>query len=62
VYVILSIPPGRPHEMTANLAGPLLINVVKRTACQVVVEDERWTTKHRVFPETASEEEVADAA
>jgi flagellar assembly factor FliW len=62
VYVILSIPPGKPHEMTANLAGPLLINVEKRTACQVVVEDEQWTTKHRVFPEPAREQEAADAA
>ncbi|MCL6624565.1 MAG: flagellar assembly protein FliW [Fimbriimonadales bacterium] len=51
VYVILTIPPGKPEEMTANLAGPLLINAETRTGKQIVLQDERWSTKHRVLGE-----------
>ncbi|MCH8274227.1 MAG: flagellar assembly protein FliW [Armatimonadetes bacterium] len=51
VYAIVSIPPGRPEEMTANLAGPIMLNAEKRIARQVVLEDDRWTTRHRILDE-----------
>ena len=51
VYALVSIPPGMPTEMTANLAGPLVINAEKRLAAQVVVEDTRWSTRHRILEE-----------
>ncbi len=51
VYALVSIPPGLPGEMTANLAGPLVINAEKRLAAQVVVEDSRWSTRHRILDE-----------
>jgi flagellar assembly factor FliW len=43
------IPPGRPDEMTLNLAGPLLINAETRQGAQVVLEDDAYTIRHRVF-------------
>lgn len=49
VYTILSIPRGKPEQMTANLAGPIVVNLAERLACQVVVEDGEWSTKHPVF-------------
>ncbi len=51
VYVILTIPKGKPEEMTANLAGPLLINAETRLGKQIILTDERWGTKHRVLGE-----------
>ena len=49
VFVTVSIPRGHPEEMTINLAGPIVINAETRCAKQVIVEDESYTTKHRVF-------------
>lgn len=49
VYVTVSIPPGRPEDMTINLAAPLVINARTRTGKQIILEDEAYTIKHRVL-------------
>lgn len=36
-------------EVTANLSGPLLINAANRTAKQLALLDDRYTTKHRIL-------------
>lgn len=46
-----TIPAGKPELMTLNLAGPLIINAQTRCGKQVVLEDEAYTIKHRVFQE-----------
>jgi flagellar assembly factor FliW len=51
VYTIATIPKGDPTGMTLNLAGPLLINLENRKARQVVVEDQRYPIRYRVFAE-----------
>jgi flagellar assembly factor FliW len=61
VLTTVSIPPSRPQDMTLNLAAPIVVNTVSRTAKQVVLEDDAYTIKHRVFP-TADEEGQAIAA
>jgi flagellar assembly factor FliW len=50
VLVILTIPPGRPQDMTANLMGPLLINLANRRGKQLVLESSPYSHKHRVLP------------
>ncbi|OGP69291.1 MAG: hypothetical protein A2Z73_04850 [Deltaproteobacteria bacterium RBG_13_60_28] len=50
VLVILTIPPGRPQDMTANLMGPLLINLTNRRGKQLVIENSPYSHKHRVLP------------
>lgn len=42
ILVILTIPPGRPQEMTANLLGPVVINITKRLARQIVLDDKHY--------------------
>lgn len=42
VLVILTVPKGRPEEMTANLLGPVVINTTKRLACQIVLDNSRY--------------------
>lgn len=54
VYAIVSIPQGKPEEMTANLAGPIVINADTRTGMQVVIEDERWQTRHPILSDLRS--------
>jgi len=51
VYVTVTIPAGQPKEMTLNLAGPIVNDVERRIAIQLVLQDETYTTKHRVFPQ-----------
>jgi flagellar assembly factor FliW len=39
ILVILTIPPGKPQEMTANLMGPVVINLRTRQGRQLILED-----------------------
>jgi len=40
-WLIITVPPGKPEEMTANLQGPLLVNPKNRMAAQFVSADEK---------------------
>lgn len=51
LFTIVTVPPGQPQEMTVNLLGPLVINVLTRRGRQVIVQDEDYTTRHRVVDE-----------
>jgi flagellar assembly factor FliW len=46
IYVIVTIPQGRPQEMTANLIGPLVISTRARVARQIVLDDEAYSLRH----------------
>jgi flagellar assembly factor FliW len=50
----VSIPRGKPEEMTLNLAGPIVINVHERVGRQFILDDEAYTVKHRAFPESGT--------
>jgi len=54
VLVILTLSRD-PRLATANLQGPLVFNVRKRLAKQIVVTGEGYTTKYRVFADAAAE-------
>ena len=51
VLVILTIPAGQPHEMTANLLGPVVVNVNKRLAKQVLLDPNRYDPCWKVIQE-----------
>lgn len=59
VYTIVSIPKGRPEEMTLNLAGPIVINLQTGAAKQIVLEDSLYPIRYRVTPEEATETTAA---
>ncbi|MEW6220145.1 MAG: flagellar assembly protein FliW [Thermodesulfobacteriota bacterium] len=42
LLVILTIPHGQPQRMTANLLAPIVVNVAKRLAKQVVLDPGRF--------------------
>ncbi len=46
--VIVTIPED-PSNMTANLRGPLLINLKSKLAKQHVLTDDTYTTRHRII-------------
>lgn len=52
-YSMITIPNGSIRYMTANLLAPVVINIENMQAKQVVLDKSNYTTKHRLFPETA---------
>lgn len=59
VYTIVTIPRGKPEELTLNLAGPIVINAASRKARQVVLEDPLYGTKFAPQVQTKQTEEAA---
>ena len=55
-YSMLTIPNGSVRYMTANLLAPIVLNGANMQAKQVVLEKSNYTTKHRLFPESAKKE------
>jgi len=41
-----------PHLATANLSGPILVNQEKKIGKQLVLLDDRYSTKHRIYNHT----------
>lgn len=39
VWVVVTIPPGHPEKMTANLKAPVIINLVNRQGAQAILDD-----------------------
>ena len=55
-YTMVTIPNGSIRYMTANLLAPIVLNSANMYAKQLVLEKSNYTTKHRLFPETAQKE------
>ncbi|MDZ7640715.1 MAG: flagellar assembly protein FliW [Desulfurivibrio sp.] len=54
MLLILSIPKGKPEQMTANLLGPLMINSATRRAKQIMLDPSKYDASWPVFePEQA---------
>ena len=56
LYTMVTIPNGSIRYMTANLVAPIVLNGANMQAKQVVLEKSNYTTKHRLFPESAKKE------
>lgn len=48
VFVLLTIPPGDPGGITANLRGPVVVNHRTRLAKQIILEDD-LPTRYPIF-------------
>lgn len=48
IRVIVTIPTDL-REMTANLQAPLIINEARLLAKQIILHDDEYTTKHKIF-------------
>ena len=42
VWVVVTIPAGQPEKMTANLRAPVVVNLAKRLAAQIILEDPKY--------------------
>ena len=55
-YSMITIPNGSIRYMTANLVAPIVLNSENMRAKQVVLANSNYTTKHRLFPDSAKKE------
>ena len=46
--VIVNITPGERVELTANLLGPIVVNVKKRLGKQIVLEEGKYSLRHPI--------------
>ena len=46
--VTVNITPGDPLEITANLLGPVAINLQKKLAKQIVLHHSSYSTRHPI--------------
>ena len=46
--VIVNIVPGEKVELTANLLGPIVINVRKKVGKQIILSDSRYSLRHPI--------------
>ena len=49
LFAIVTIPLGRPQDMTATLLGPLAINPASRLARQLVLDDRHYTHRQPIM-------------
>lgn len=56
IFVLLTVQDPFTNT-TANLQGPIVINMKKQKGKQLVMADSGYETKHRLFPEAAVKEE-----
>ncbi len=65
VLTIITIPPGHPEQMTANLKGPVVINLENHLAKQLVLYDAAFPTRYPVYenlPQRSPSAEMAASA
>jgi flagellar assembly factor FliW len=55
LLIVVSIPPGAPWDMTANLRAPLVINHKKRLGCQVIAQNEEYDIRTPVLSDLMRE-------
>lgn len=55
IHVIVNTTAGIPEKITANLLGPLLINIRNNEAVQLVLHNSPYSHKHPIFAETGPE-------
>ncbi len=60
LFVLVTIPAGQPEKMSANLQGPLAINMKDNCAAQLVLGESNYNPMHSIFDEI--EKRLAEAA
>lgn len=58
---VFSIVTVTEDSMTANLLGPIIVNVQKRTAKQALALNEEYSTKHDILDELNTNKELREA-
>ena len=57
IYSIVVVPEDM-EKMTTNLLGPIIINIHEKIGKQIVLDDNRYSTKHYIFKENPENRSV----
>lgn len=57
LYVIINATDPDPRHITANMMGPLLINIKRNLGVQMMVNDRRYSNKYFIFNEKVKTKE-----
>lgn len=57
VFSIVVVPEDM-EKMTANLLGPIIININEKLGKQVILDDDRYSTKHYIFQQNVEDRSV----
>ncbi|MCF8067756.1 MAG: flagellar assembly protein FliW [Desulfobacterales bacterium] len=49
LYVLVNTTDGRPENMTANLIAPLVINLKRQEAVQLIIQNSPYSHQHRMY-------------
>lgn len=55
ILIVVTIPPDKPWEMTANLKAPIVVNRASRLAIQVIALNDGYDFRYPVLDEGARE-------
>jgi flagellar assembly factor FliW len=55
LYVIINATNPDPRHITANLIGPLLINIKRNLGVQMMVNDRKYSSKYLIFNQKENE-------
>jgi flagellar assembly factor FliW len=50
---VITVPPDRPAEMTANLRAPVVVKFSVLRAKQIILTDDQFSLSHRIFSESS---------
>ena len=46
---IVNIPSGHPEQSTVNLLGPIVININNKNAIQMILQDDKYSVRYKLF-------------
>ncbi len=49
IYVIVTVPKGHPEQMSVNLQGPIVLNIKRLTALQMVLNNPEYDIRFSIF-------------
>jgi len=49
IFVMVTIPPGHPEKMSANLQAPVALNRQTLLAAQLILGESAYSTRHSIF-------------
>jgi flagellar assembly factor FliW len=59
MMAIVNIPHDEPINMTVNVRAPIIVHIERRMGWQVILPNEDYPIRHRIFPESAEDGSTA---
>lgn len=61
ILIIVTVRPD-PRMTTANLKAPIFVNMRNRKGTQIIIDDQRYSTRHALWQDESEEQEAEEAS